>query len=123
MSPSTSDPDAFIEYWSQAEASERANAQPFLIALADLLAVPHPTHSHTTGYSFEFPVHYSHPSVQPPAEPHRPLSARSFVLEAKQFAAQQPEQTELTLAAIAVGATKGKKAPAPSVAVALGTKP
>ena len=114
MPPSTSNADAFIEYWSKAEASERANAQPFLIALADLLDVPHPAHSHTTGYSFEFPVHIpTLPANHPPSR--IDLYRRGhFVLEAKQFIAQQPEPTELTLAAVAVGAAaKPKKATGP----------
>ena len=109
----TPDPDAFIEYWAKAEASERANAQPFLIALADLLGVLHPTHSHTTGYSFEFPVYIpTLPASHPPSR--IDLYRRGhFVLEAKQFTAQQPEQTELTLAAVAVGAAKPKKGTGP----------
>jgi hypothetical protein len=49
-------PNAFVEYWSRAEASERANAQAFLIELAELLGVPAPSHSHAGGYSFEYPV-------------------------------------------------------------------
>ena len=46
----------FIQHWSKAGASERANAQPFLIGLAKLLGVPEPSNSHADGYSFEFPV-------------------------------------------------------------------
>jgi len=32
----------FIAHWSSASASERANSQPFLLDLCDLLAVPRP---------------------------------------------------------------------------------
>jgi hypothetical protein len=48
--------DAFIERWSRAEASERANAQLFLSELSDLLEVPRPSNTHADGYTFEFPV-------------------------------------------------------------------
>jgi hypothetical protein len=43
----TTTPEAFVAYWSEAGASERANAQPFLISLARLLGVPEPEHTHT----------------------------------------------------------------------------
>jgi len=33
----------FISHWSAANASERANSQPFLLELCDLLDVPRPT--------------------------------------------------------------------------------
>jgi hypothetical protein len=45
----------FIDRWRNAGASERANAQQFLIELADLLGVPNPSNTHSDGYSFEFP--------------------------------------------------------------------
>ena len=48
--------DTFIERWSRAEASERANAQLFLSELSDLLEVPRPSNTHADGYTFEFPV-------------------------------------------------------------------
>jgi len=48
--------NAFIERWSRAEASERANAQLFLSELSDLLEVPRPSNTHADGYTFEFPV-------------------------------------------------------------------
>lgn len=41
--------DSFIARWSQAEASDRANAQQFLIELADLLEVPRPSNTHSDG--------------------------------------------------------------------------
>ena len=108
-----SDPAAFVAYWSQAGASERANAQPFLLELADLLNVPRPTHTHTTGYSFEFPVQIPPGSSGPPKR--IDLYRRgAFVLEAKQFTDVPPEQTELTLAAVAAGAAaKPRKSSAP----------
>ena len=92
-SPATT--DAFIQRWSRAEASERANAQLFLSELCDLLEVPRPSNTHADGYTFEFPVKI-------------PLGDGSlgdgridlyrrdaFVLEAKQYAdAQNKEATK-----------------------------
>ena len=75
----------FISHWEKAEASERANAQPFLIGLARILGVPEPSNSHADGYTFEFPVKI-------PTGPDTVTEGRidlyrraSFVLEAKQF--------------------------------------
>jgi hypothetical protein len=83
--------DAFIERWSRAEASERANAQLFLSELCDLLEVPRPSNTHADGYTFEYPVKI-------------PLGDGSlgdgridlyrrdaFVLEAKQYADSLPK--------------------------------
>jgi len=88
----------FISHWEKAEASERANAQPFLIGLARILGVPEPSNSHADGYTFEFPVKI-------PTGPDTVTEGRidlyrraSFVLEAKQFAAVKDEPTELALA-------------------------
>lgn len=105
--------DAFIDRWSKAEASERANAQLFLSELTDLLGVPRPANSHDAGYSFEFPVRI-------PTGPETHSDGRidlyrraCFVLEAKQFIAPRPEQTDLELAGIASGAVEGKKKAGP----------
>lgn len=96
---SDSDPiDDFIQHWARAEASERANAQPFLIGLARLLEVPEPSNSHADGYTFEFPVKIP---IGPGAfgDGRIDLYKRgAFVLEAKQFVAPQAEPTELALA-------------------------
>ena len=46
----------FIAHWSSASASERANSQPFLLELCDLLAVPRPDPHPDKGYFFEFNV-------------------------------------------------------------------
>ena len=78
--------DAFIERWSRAEASERANAQQFLIELADLLEVPRPSNTHVDGYSFEYPVKIPLGDGSF-ADGRLDLYRRgSFVLEAKQYA-------------------------------------
>ena len=83
---STSDFSVFIERWSRAEASERANAQQFLIELADLLEVPRPSNTHADGYTFEYPVKI--PLGDGSFTDGRlDLYRRgSFVLEAKQYA-------------------------------------
>ncbi|MEO7932229.1 MAG: DNA methyltransferase [Chthoniobacterales bacterium] len=113
MADGASPIDTFIAYWSAAEASERANAQPFLIGLADLLDVPRPDNSHAGGYSFEFPVRI-------PTGPGTYSDGRidlyrrgCFVLEAKQFFAPKAEQTDLDLVAIASGAAVAKKKTGP----------
>ena len=88
----------FIAHWSKAEASERANAQPFLIGLAHILDVPVPSNSHADGYTFEFPVKIA-TGPDTVTEGRIDLYRRAnFVLEAKQFAAVKDEPTELALA-------------------------
>ena len=95
MPDGSPDAQAFIDHLSRAEASERANAQPFLIGLARLLGVPEPSNSHADGYSFEFPVSVSSgPGTT--TEGRIDLYRRgSFVLEAKQFAGPQAVPTGL----------------------------
>jgi hypothetical protein len=51
----------FISHWSAASPSERANSQPFLLELCDLLDVPRPDPHPANGYFFEFPVVEHHP--------------------------------------------------------------
>ena len=51
----------FIAHWSAASPSERANSQPFLLELCDLLDVPRPDPHPANGYFFEFPVTEQHP--------------------------------------------------------------
>ncbi|MEO6740063.1 MAG: type IIL restriction-modification enzyme MmeI [Chthoniobacteraceae bacterium] len=88
----------FIEHWLKAEASERANAQPFLIGLARLLGMPEPSNSHADGYSFGFPVKIP-TGTGAFADGWLDLYRRGcFVLEAKQFADVKAEPSELVLA-------------------------
>ena len=110
MAPGASNPDAFIDHWSNAEASERANAQLFLAELTDLLGVPRPGNTHADGYSFEFPVRI-------PTGPDTHTDGRidlyrrgSFVLEAKQFATEPADPTALRRA-LDPGAGKKKAGP------------
>jgi len=51
----------FISHWSSASPSERANSQPFLLELCDLLDVPRPDPQPDKGYFFEFPIVEQHP--------------------------------------------------------------
>lgn len=113
MSSEPPSPEAFIERWSKAEASERANAQLFLSELCDLLDLPHPENSHAKGYSFEFPVRI-------PLGPAQHSDGRidlyrrsSFVLEAKQFLAPKAEQSDLELVAVASGLVDAKRKAGP----------
>jgi hypothetical protein len=45
---------AFITRWAAASASERANSQPFLCELCDLLGVARPEPTRETGYAFKY---------------------------------------------------------------------
>jgi hypothetical protein len=47
---------AFIARWSAASASERANSQPFLCELCDILGVARPEPTREDGYAFEYDV-------------------------------------------------------------------
>lgn len=112
MSPGDS-LDGFIEYWSRAGASERANAQAFLLHLTRELGVPGPLHRHEDGYSFEFPVRI-------PTGPGTHSDGRidlyrraSFVLEAKQFTAPVAEPPELALVGETTGTIHAKKKAGP----------
>ena len=104
----------FISHWSAASPSERANSQPFLIDLCNLLEVPQPDPHPANGYFFEFPVVEHHPDGT--TSPGRiDLYKRAcFILESKQFQDAKPEQSQLELAAEKMGAvSKGKKSAAP----------
>jgi hypothetical protein len=52
---------AFIARWAAASASERANSQPFLCELCDMLGVARPEPTRETGYAFEYDVTEHHP--------------------------------------------------------------
>ncbi len=105
--------DAFIERWSKAAASERANAQQFVIELADLLGVPRPGNDHGDGYSFEFPLKIPRPDgtfTQGFIDLYR---RRSFVLEAKQFLTGTEPPTPLQVVAEEAGVYTAKKKSGP----------
>ena len=50
----------FIARWAAATASERANSQPFLCELCDVLGVARPEPTREGGYAFEFEVTEHH---------------------------------------------------------------
>ena len=107
------DVDAFIERWSKATASERANAQQFVIELADLLGVPRPGNDHDAGYSFEFPLKIPRADgtfTQGFIDLYR---RRSFVLEAKQFQSEPEPPTPLQVVAEEAGVYTAKKKSGP----------
>ena len=108
------DVEDFIAHWSAASPSERANSQPFLLELCDLLDVPRPDAHPANGYFFEFPVTELHPDGTT-SEGRIDLYKRAgFILESKQFPDARPEQSQLELAAQQIGAaTKRKKSAAP----------
>ena len=53
--------NAFIARWAAASASERANSQPFLCELCNMLEVARPEPTRETGYAFEYDVTEHHP--------------------------------------------------------------
>ena len=104
----------FLAHWSAASPSERANSQPFLLDLCDVLGVPRPDPHPDHGYFFEFPVTEHHPdgsSTQGRIDLYR--RAR-FVLESKQFQAAQAAASRLELAAAEVGVLTRKKSSQPT---------
>ena len=103
----------FIAHWSAASASERANSQPFLLELCDLLAVPRPDPHPDQGYFFEFPVLEHHPGGTTSHGRIDLYRRGHFVLESKQFQEQKAEQSHLGLAAEAAGVIARKKSSQP----------
>ncbi len=100
---------AFIQHWSNASASERSNSQLFLIELCDILELPHPDPHLHSGYAFEFPVDQlqrDNTTTQGRIDLYK---RGCFVLESKQFHAQQAEPTDLQLAAHDSGAILQEK--------------
>jgi hypothetical protein len=83
--------DTFIERWSRAEASERANAQLFLSELCDLLEVPRPSNTHADGYTFEYPVKIPLGDGSLGDGRIDLYRCDAFVLEAKQYADSIPK--------------------------------
>lgn len=93
------DIEDFIQHWSAASASERANSQLFLAELCDLLEVPRPDNHPDAGYFFEYPV-TEHHSEGTTSQGRIDLYKRAaFVLESKQFQEARAQTTELELAA------------------------
>ena len=87
----------FIARWDKTAKAERANFQPFISELCDLLAVerPHPAVGTVGHYRFERPVTHHNPD-DTTAPRFIDLYRRGhFVLEAKQAANEVPAQMPL----------------------------
>ena len=79
----------FISRWTSATTSERANGQPFLSELCDVLDVPRPHATQDDGYCFEFPVAQHHPDGSATTGRIDLYKRAAFVLESKQFQARK----------------------------------
>ena len=103
----------FISHWSAASASERANSQPFLLELCDLLDVPRPDPHPANGYFFEFPIVEHNPDGTT-SNGRIDLYRRAyFVLESKQFQEAKAKASQLKLAAEEAGVVSRKKSSQP----------
>ncbi len=103
----------FIAHWSAASPSERANSQPFLLELCDLLGVSRPDPHPGNGYFFEFPVVEHHPDGTTSNGRIDLYRRAHFVLESKQFQEQKAEASQLELAAEEAGVVARKKSSQP----------
>lgn len=103
----------FISHWSAASPSERANSQPFLIELCDLLDVPRPDPHPDNGYFFEFPVVEHHPDGTTSNGRIDLYRRAHFVLESKQFQEAKARASQLELAAEEAGVVSRKKSSQP----------
>src|ERR1019366_6798599 len=103
----------FISHWSAARPSERANSQPFLLVLCDLLGVPHPDPRPTNGYFFEFPVVEQHPDGTTSNGRIDLYKRTCFVLESKQFQEAKAAASQLELAAEEARVVSRKKSSQP----------
>src|SRR5208283_306390 len=84
---SSEDAKAFIARWAAASASERADSQPFLCELCDILGVALPEPNRETGYAFEYDVTEHHPDGSTTKGRIDLYKRQCFVLESKQFQA------------------------------------
>ena len=103
----------FISHWSAASASERANSQPFLLELCDLLDVPRPDPQPDKGYFFEFPIVEQHPDGTTSNGRIDLYRRAHFVLESKQFQEAKAAVSQLELAAEEAGMFSRKKSSQP----------
>ncbi|KAF0220232.1 MAG: hypothetical protein FD176_3369 [Rhodospirillaceae bacterium] len=92
--------DAFVARWSASSAAERANCQPFLHELCELLDAPRPDPAHAddrhNAYVFERNVTFHHPDGSKSTGRIDLYKRGCFVLEAKQGSDQTaPEQLPL----------------------------
>jgi hypothetical protein len=104
---------AFIARWAAASASERANSQPFLCELCDMLGVARPEPTQETGYALEYEVTEHHPDGSTTKGRIDLYKRGCFVLESKQFQAALAEASQLELAAQEAGVISRKKSSQP----------
>jgi hypothetical protein len=104
---------AFIARWAAATASERANSQPFLCELCDMLGVARPEPTRETGYAFEYDVTEHHPDGSTTKGRIDLCRRECFVLESKQFLAAKAAASQLELAAQEAGVIEKKKSSQP----------
>ena len=103
----------FIARWATASASERANSQPFLCGLCDILGVATPEPTRETGYAFEYDVTEHHPDGSTIKGRIDLYKRQCFVLESKQFPAAKAAASQLELAAQEAGVIEKKKSSHP----------
>jgi hypothetical protein len=103
----------FIARWAAATASERANSQPFLSELCDVLDVPRPDPNREHGYGFEFEVTEQHADGSTTNGRIDLYRRGCFVLESKQFQAAKAAASQLELAAREAGVITKKKSSQP----------
>jgi hypothetical protein len=104
---------AFIARWAAASASERANSQPFLCELCDILGVAKPEPTRKTGYAFEYDVTEHHLDGSTTKGRIDLYKRECFVLESKQFQAAKAAASQLELAAQEAGVIELKKSSQP----------
>ena len=104
---------ALIARWAAATASERANSQPFLCELCDMLGVARPEPIRETGYAFEYDVTEHHPDGSATKGRIDLYKRECFVLESKQFQAIKAAASQLELAAQEAGVLEKKKSSQP----------
>jgi hypothetical protein len=104
---------AFIARWVAASASERANSQPFLCELCDILGVARPDPTSEAGYAFEYGVIQHHPDGSTTKGRIGLCKRGCFVLESKQFQAAKAAASQLELAAQEAGIIPKKKSSQP----------
>jgi hypothetical protein len=104
---------AFIARWAAASPSERANSQPFLCELCDLLGEARPEPTRETGYAFEYEVTEHHPDGSTTKGRIDLYKRGCFVLESKQFQVAKAAASQLELAAQEAGVIEKKKSSQP----------
>jgi hypothetical protein len=100
---------AFIARWTAASASERANSQPFICELCDILGVSRPEPTRQSGYAFEYEVTEHHPDGSTTKGRIDLYKRGCFIPESKQFQAAQAAASQLELAAQEAGIIEKKK--------------